>query len=96
MQDSQKKSINLLKSGDSRKPFSSITLKKDSREESIVLTSSQGIVQSIEREPSLSPKQQGMISALLRGAKPIASLDQENCATMEVGYKKIYCGPSPA
>ena len=54
MQDSQKKSINLLKSGDSQKPFSSITLKKDSREGSIVFTSSQGIVQSIERESSHS------------------------------------------
>ena len=95
-----KKSINLLKSGDSQKPFSSITLKKDSREGFIVFTSSQGIVQSSgnpptanfesnERKSSPSLKQQGMISALLRGAKPIASLDQENCATMEVSYKKM-------
>ena len=84
MQDSQKnkKSINLLKSGDSQKPFSSITLKRDSREESIVFTSSHGIVQSIGREPShayfesieressSSLKQQGMILALLRSVKP--------------------------
>ena len=48
MWDSQKKkSINLLKSWDSQEPFSSITLKKDSREGSIVFTSSRGIVQSI-------------------------------------------------
>ncbi len=54
LQKKNKKSINLLKSGDSQKPFSSITLKKDSREGSIVFTSSQGIVQSIERESSHS------------------------------------------
>ena len=75
MQDSQIKSINLLKSGDSQKPFSSITLKKDSRGGTIVFNSSHDIVPSIEGEPSLSLKQlsEGMILAQQqqRNVKPL-------------------------
>ena len=59
MRDSQKKQ-KINKSAqirDSQKPFSSITLKKDSRGGSFAFTSFHDIVQSIEREPSHSPKQ---------------------------------------
>ncbi len=98
-----------------KNPFSSISVKKDSRGGSITSLPPAPILnrtggnppkilfnrssgnpptanfESNKRKSSPCLKQQGMISALLRGAKPIASLDQENCAIMEVSYKKIYC-----